>query len=133
MTKKERRKWEKVLRKYERMKKKRENEKKKVNPGVGFAARLLMSVRNVSGTYIIDDGTMLPGSNQESKILGMNSNNLGMSSFAFGKQGYDIWGRENGYNIAELSANNGWLVQNENLNKQFSTTHSTKLNLRATP
>jgi len=132
MTKKERRKWDKVLRKYERKKKKEANAKKKVNPAVGFAARLLMTVRNVSGTYTIDDGTMLPGSNQESRILGMNSNNLGMSSFAFGKQGYDIWGRENGYNIAELSANNGWLVQNENLNKQFATTHSTKLNLRAT-
>ncbi len=132
MTKKERRKWDKVLRKYERNKKKEANAKKKVNPAIGFAARLLMTVRNVSGTYSIDDGTMLPGSNQESRILGMNSNNLGMSSFAFGKQSYDIWGRENGYNIAELSANNGWLVQNENLNKQFATTHSTKLNLRAT-
>jgi cell surface protein SprA len=59
MTKKERRKWEKVLRKYERMKRKQENEKKKVNPAVGFAARLLMSVRNVSGTYIIDDVTRI--------------------------------------------------------------------------
>jgi cell surface protein SprA len=91
-----------------------------------------MTVRNVSGTYTIDDGTLLPGSNQESRILGMNGNNLAMSSFVFGKQGYDIWGRENGYSIADLSVANNWLVQNENLNKQFTTTHSTKLNLRAT-
>lgn len=132
MTKKERRKWAKVLRKFERKKKKEEKAKKKVNPVISTGARLLMTVRNVSGTYSIDDGTQLPGSNQESSILGMNSNNFGMSAFVFGKQGYDIWGRENGYNIAELSASNGWLVQNENLNKQFSTTHSTKLNLRAT-
>ncbi len=132
MTKKERRKWAKVLRKFERKKKKEENAKKKVNPVISTGARLLMTVRNVSGTYSIDDGTQLPGSNQESSILGMNSNNFGMSSFVFGKQVYDIWGRENGYSIADLSASNGWLVQNENLNKQFSTTHSTKLNLRAT-
>ncbi|MFM7663393.1 MAG: cell surface protein SprA, partial [Bacteroidota bacterium] len=132
MTKKERRKWAKVLRKFERKKKKEEQAKKKVNPIIGTGARLLMTVRNISGTYSIDDGTQLPGSNQESSILGMNSNNFGMSAFVFGKQGYDIWGRENGYSIANLSAANGWLVQNENLNKQFSTTHSTKLNLRAT-
>jgi cell surface protein SprA len=132
MTKKERRKWAKVLRKFERKKKKEEQAKKKVNPIISTGARLLMAVRNVSGTFSIDDGTQLPGSNQESSILGMNSNNFGMSSFVFGKQGYDIWGRENGYSIANLSAANGWLVQNENLNKQFSTTHSTKLNLRAT-
>ena len=132
MTKKERRKWEKVLRKFEKKKKKEARAKKKVNPIISTGARLLMTVRNVSGTYSIDDGTQLPGSNQESRILGMNNNNFGMSAFVFGKQGYDIWGRENGYSIANLSASNGWLVQNENLNKQFSTTHSTKLNLRAT-
>jgi len=132
MTKKERRKWARVLRKYERQKKKQEREKKKVNPIIETGARLLMVVRNISGTYSIDDGTQLPGSNQESRILGMNSNNFGMSAFVFGKQGYDLWGRENGYSIANLSATNDWLVQNENLNKQFSITHSTKLNLRAT-
>ena len=132
MTKKEKRQWERVLKQFERNKKKKEREKKKVNPVVSFGARLLMTVRNVSGTYTIDDGTLLPGSNQESRILGMNGNNLAMSSFVFGKQGYDIWGRENGYSIADLSVANNWLVQNENLNKQFTTTHSTKLNLRAT-
>ena len=132
MTKKERRKWAKVLRKFERKKKKEERDKKKVNPIIATGARLLMTVRNVSGTYSLDDGTQLPGTNQESRILGMNSNNFGMGAFVFGKQGYDLWGRENGYSIADLSASNGWLVQNENLNKQFTTTHSTKLNLRAT-
>jgi len=132
MTKKERRKWAKVLRKFERKKKKEERDKKKVNPIIATGARLLMTVRNVSGTYSLDDGTQLPGTNQESRILGMNSNNFGMGAFVFGKQGYDLLGRENGYSIADLSASNGWLVQNENLNKQFTTTHSTKFNLRAT-
>ena len=34
-----------------------------------------------------------------------------MSSFAFGKQSYDIWGRKNGYNIAELSANHNGSIE----------------------
>jgi hypothetical protein len=32
-----------------------------------------MTVRNVSGTYALNDGTMLPGYNQESSILGFNN------------------------------------------------------------
>ena len=132
MTKKERRKWEKVLRKFERKKKKELRRQKKVNPAVGFLARLTMTVRNVSGTYTVNDGTILPGFNQESSVLGMNANNLSMAGFVFGKQGTDVWGRGNGYNIAEQSVDNGWLIQNENLNKQFATTHSTTLNLRGT-
>lgn len=132
MTKKEKRKWDKVLRKYERKKAKLARQQKKVHPLVGFAARLAMTVRNVSGTYTINDGTLLPGYNQESRILGMNSNSMSLAGFAFGKQGYDIWGRENGFNIAEKSVGESWLVQNENLNKQFTTTHATTMNLRGT-
>lgn len=132
MTEKEKRKKE---RKDERKKKKEEREKKRggaVHPAVGFAARLAMSVRNVSGTYSITDGTLLPGYNQEVGVLGFNpSFNTGMSGFIFGNQRYDIWGRENGYNIATRAEENGWLVANENLNKQFTNTHTTNLNLRA--
>jgi cell surface protein SprA len=103
-----------------------------VNPIGGFFARLIMSVRNVSGTYALTDGTMLPGYNQESSILGMNGTSLGMSGFVFGKQGYDILGRANGYNVSTLARDNNWLVQNENLNKQFTTTHTANLQLKAT-
>jgi cell surface protein SprA len=133
----------KELKQYERQKKRfdkkqlrlqeiKDKEKEKVNPLGGFIARLIMSVRNVSGTYSLTDGTMLPGYNQESSVLGMNGSSLGMSGFVFGKQGYDLLGRSNGYNVSTLSRDNNWLVQNENLNKQFTTTHATNLQLKAT-
>ncbi len=131
MTKKERRKFDKVLRKYERKKAKEKRQKEKVNPIGGFAARLAMSVRNISGTYTVNDGTLLPGYNQETSILGMNGSSTQLSSFVFGRQGYDVWGKANGYNVANAASENGWLVQNENLNKQFTTTHATTFNLRA--
>jgi cell surface protein SprA len=91
-----------------------------------------MTVRNVSGTYALSDGTMLPGYNQESSILGFNSSfNAPLGGFVFGQQRYDIWGKETGYNIATTAASNGWLVKNQDLNKQFTMTHSQNLNLRA--
>ena len=132
MTEKEKKKWEKEKKRLER---KAENEKKrggKVHPVAGFIARAIMSVRNVSGTYSLTDGTMLPGYNQESSVLGFNNNfSAPLSGFVFGQQRYDFWGRETGYNIATTSANNGWLVQNQDLNKQYTITHSQNLNLRA--
>jgi cell surface protein SprA len=110
----------------------KDKEKEKVNPLGGFIARLIMSVRNVSGTYAMTDGTMLPGYNQESSVLGMNGSSLGMSGFVFGKQGYDLLGRSNGYNVSTLSRDNNWLVQNENLNEQYTTTHTANLQMKAT-
>ena len=110
----------------------REKKRKgKVNPVVGFFARMLMTVRNVSGTYAVTNGTMLPGYNQESRVLGMNGSSFELAGFAFGRQSYDIWGQENGYNIASESSSRDWLVQNENLNTAYTTTQSNNLNMRA--
>jgi len=132
MTEKEKRKAE---RKKKREERKKEAEKKrggKVHPVAGFFARALMSVRNVSGTYALNDGTMLPGYNQETSVLGFNSGfNAPLAGFVFGQQRYDLWGRETGYNIATSAASSGWLVKNEDLNKQYTVTHTQNLNLRA--
>jgi cell surface protein SprA len=137
MTKKERRQWERTKRKHEREKKrkKRRDEKKdkEVNPVAGFAARLVMSVRNVSGTYTQTNGTLLPGYNQESRVLGFNpSFASGMGGFLFGQQSYSVTGRQNGYNFAETASTNGWIVTNPAINRQHSITHSATLNGRAT-
>lgn len=132
MTKKERRKFERLKRQFERKKLKKAREKEKVNPVGGFFARLAMTVRNISGTYTVNDGTMLPGINQESRVLGMNNSNTQLAGFAFGRQGYNVWGNPNGYNVATQASANNWLVQNEDLNKQFTTTHATTFNMRAT-
>jgi cell surface protein SprA len=137
MTPKERRKFERAQkrheRKWKREQRKKERAKKKVNPVVGFLARILMTVRNVSGTYAVTDGTLLPGYNQGTSLLGFNeSMDGGMAGFIFGRQSYDVWGNPSGYNVAETARDNGWLVQNENLNKQYTHSHSENLNLRAT-
>jgi cell surface protein SprA len=127
MTKQELRKWKKVLRKYEREKKRRERRKKrkdKVNPVAGFATRLLMTVRNVSATYNQTDGTLLPGYNQNSSVLGYNpSFSSGLTGFIFGKQSYSVTGRENGYDFARTASGNGWLVENSLLNRYHTITH----------
>lgn len=122
-------------RKKEREKLRAEREKKrggKVHPVAGFLARLVMTVRNVSGTYAITDGTLLPGYNQGVGVLGYNSNfDTGMSGFIFGQQSHNIWGQSNGYDISSVVVQNNWIVENENLNTQFTTNHTTNLNLRA--
>ncbi len=132
MTEKEKKKYEK---KKERERKKKEREKKrggKVHPVAGFLGRLVMTVRNVNATYSITDGTLLPGYNQTTDFFGFNESWDGrMGGFIFGQQGYNLRGQENGYNIAERADAAGWLVQNENLNRQFTSTHATNLNLRA--
>lgn len=143
MTPKELKKWNREKRKFDRKQRRKKRKEKreekrqnkrggKVHPVSGFLTRLVMSVRSVSGTYTLTDGTLLPGYNQNVGVLGYNpSFNTPMTGFIFGKQGYDIWGRENGYNVATLARDNDWLVQNENLNKQYSISHTNNLNLRA--
>jgi cell surface protein SprA len=136
MTPKELKKYERLKKRFEkrleREEKRKEKEKEKASPVAGFFVRVITSVRNVSGTYALNDGTMLPGFSEETSVLGMNGTTLGLSSFVFGKQGYSILGKENGYNVADLSRQNSWLVQNENLNRQFTTTHSSNLTAKAT-
>ena len=148
MTKKELREKHKRERKEERKEKKEkrikdreERRKGKVDPLGGFLARMLMSVRNVSGTYSMTDGTLLPGFNQESYVLGMPSGiNRQLTAFVFGQQGYDLLGRANGYDITNIASNNStisgsssenWLVKNEELNKAHTITHTQNINLRA--
>jgi cell surface protein SprA len=75
---------------------------------------------------------MLPGFNQESSVLGMNAQTFGLAPFVFGQQAYDVFGRETGYHVGEFARDNNWLVQNENLNKQFMTNHTANLQLKAT-
>jgi cell surface protein SprA len=132
MTEKEKKKAERKKNKEERRKEADKKRGGKVHPIAGFLARAIMSVRNVSGTYALNDGTLLPGYNQETSVLGFNNGfSAPLGGFVFGQQRYDLWGKETGFNIATTAAENGWLVKNQDLNKQYTTTHSQNLNLRA--
>ena len=140
MTEKEKRKKARKEKKEKRKKDKEERRKGKVEPLGGFLARMLMSVRNVSGTYTLTDGTLLPGFGQDSRILGTPNGLMSpLTSFAFGQQSYDVFGRLNGYNITNIATNNSldagntannWLVKNENLNKAHVLTHSQNISIR---
>jgi cell surface protein SprA len=132
MTEKEKKKAERKKNKEERRKEADKKRGGKVHPIAGFLARAIMSVRNVSGTYALNDGTLLPGYNQETSVLGFNNGfSAPLGGFVFGQQRYDLWGKETGFNIATTAAEKGWLVKNQDLNKQYTTTHSQNLNLRA--
>ena len=132
MTPKELRKLERKKKRFKRKQEREKRRKDKVNPVAGFGTRVLLSVRNVSGSYSLTNGTLLPGFNQNSSILGFNSAwSAPTPGFVFGKQSYDVFGRSNGFNIAETAANNGWLVQNENINRQFTRTYNQTINGRA--
>ena len=132
MTKEELKAYKKKNRAHKRKTRKEERAKRKVPKILGFFARMIMTVRNVSGTYALTDGTLLPGFSEESRFLGMNNSTTQLSGFVFGQQGYDVFGRSNGYNVSQLATDNNWLVRNENLNTQFATTHSANLSMRAT-
>ena len=132
MTKEELKAYKKKNRAHKRKTRKEERAKRKVPKILGFFARMIMTIRNVSGTYALTDGTLLPGFSEESRFLGMNNSTTQLSGFVFGQQGYDIFGRSNGYNVSQLATDNNWLVRNENLNTQYATTHSTNLSMRAT-
>jgi len=132
MTKREYRKYKREVRRAERKARQIKNKDKKVNPVLGFGLRMVMALRNASASYAQNDGTLLPGYNQESSVLGMGSNANGtLAGFVFGQQGYDLFGRETGYDIATSSANSNWLVRNENLNQQHIVTHNTNFSSRA--
>ncbi len=132
MTKKELRAWKKKKRKWDKEQKRKKNKEKKLNPIVGFTGRLLMSVRTVSMTYNQTNGTLVPGSNQETGILGFNpSFNSRMGGFLFGQQSYSVTGKELGYNYAQVLADNGWMVQNPAQNRQHTINHATVFTGRA--
>lgn len=136
MTAKEKRKWERKLRKFEKKQAKeaklKEKEKEAVKPLGGFLARMAMSVRSVSGSYGLTDGTLLPGYNQGTSVLGFkNGTQNGLAGFVFGQQRYSLSGRETGYDIARITEQNGWLVKNSELNRQYTTTHSQLITARA--
>lgn len=109
-----------------------ERRKKPVHPVAGFGGRLLMTVRNVSGTYKQVDGTVLPGYNQEPRFLGLNSSLAAPTTgFVFGSQQRNIWGVQNGPEISNIAVQNGWLVQNNAINTQYTINHVQNITGRA--
>ncbi|MBL4652954.1 MAG: cell surface protein SprA [Flavobacteriales bacterium] len=110
-------------------KKKKDKNKKNQKTPVDYLVRTLMSVRNVNGTYSRSRGTLLPGYNQETTLLGMDDFGAPGYGFIFGQQ--DDWGDSDTNHFANWAMLNNWLVPNDSINTQFSRTFSENMNFRA--
>jgi cell surface protein SprA len=85
--------------------------------------RLIMSLRNVSGTYTLTQGTVLPGFTQSPKFFGMDKDwNSPGWGFLLGSQDPSIRFR---------AADKGWITQNTNLTTPFTQSQLKDLSLRA--
>ncbi len=100
---------------------------KKENPLVFIAentALLLMSIKNVSASYILTEGSSFAGYKESTNILGMDQNfNAPGWPFVFGWQDEDF---------ASKAINNKWYTEDSTLNTPFLMTHNENLNFRVT-
>ena len=80
----------------------------------------------MSGTYARNEGTMLPGYAQQASFAGFDRNFTAPGlPFLLGHQNTDLYG--NGFGagtFAQEAASNGWLVQQANLNNQYTESYS---------
>jgi len=112
-------------------------DKAKKEKGEGFnplhgLLRIIMMVQNVSGNYTRNEGTLLPGYNRKTRILGMDENFEGPGwGFLMGQQNTDLWGNATGNNFALNAAENGWLTQAPYLNQQYTETYNETWNIKA--
>ncbi|MEC8663269.1 MAG: cell surface protein SprA [Bacteroidota bacterium] len=109
-----------------------EKEKIELNP-MEHILRFVMGLHNVSGTYARNEGTMLPGFNQRATYAGFDQNFAAPGlPFLVGHQYTDLYGNGFGDGVfAQQAASNGWLVQQPNLNNQYTESYSENFNVRA--
>ncbi len=90
---------------------------------VKLLLRLVMSLRNINGTYTLTEGTLLPGFNKTPRLFGFDqdwqSPGLGF-----------ILGEQNP-NYAKFASSNEWLTKNPNLTAPFTQNKNEELTLRA--
>ena len=84
---------------------------------------LMMSPKNISGTYSRSRGTLLPNYNQETEVLGYNP--------GFNAPGFNFVSGIQEDDFATRAADNNWYADNQ-LMYNYNTTYSENYNLRAT-
>ncbi len=88
-----------------------------------FLLNLLTSFKNISGSYIKNDGTFLPGYLPKTNAFGLDfSTNAPGVGFILGSQ----------QDIRQKALSNGWLTQDTLQNQLYVTTLNEKLNIRGT-
>ena len=85
-----------------------------------------MSLKNVTGTYTRNRGTLLPGYNQETQLLGANP--------GFSAPGFNFISGIQEEDFALKAAQNDWVVSNDSagLIYNYATTYAENYNIRAT-
>ena len=119
------------------MKDEKEEKKKSDVNILDEIAKVVMSLKNISGTFSTNDGILMPGFAKNTDLLGMDQNFSGQAweFVAGGFQEIDVFGNETAYNYAQTAYTNGWLVDSSKfklINTQYAVTHTEKLNLKAT-
>ena len=108
--------------------KKDKEEKKKEEPSIfknvlDNTLKILMGVKNVSINYTENNGTVMPGFEDEPTLLGNNFNNNAPGlGFIFGEQ----------TDLRQRAFKNGWLTTSDKLNSAYTKKNSNSLNGRAT-
>ncbi len=86
--------------------------------------RLIMSVRNINGTYTLTQGTVLPGFTPSPYLFGMDK--------FYDAPGWGfILGRQDA-TFQQRAADNGWLTRNEKLTTPYSQNQTKDIGMRAT-
>ncbi len=107
-----------------------EKVKLEINPLEHFL-RLMMMIENVSATYSRNEGMLLPGYGQKARYAGFDENFSAPGwEFLVGHQNTNILGDRTG-DFATFAADQGWLVEQPNLNQQFTETYTETFNARA--
>lgn len=94
-----------------------------VPPFIKGLARMLMSLRSITGSYTVTEGTVLPGFSPTPRLFGMDQD--------FNAPGWGFILGEQDPEFQKKAAKNGWLVENANLTYPFSQVKNISLNIRA--
>ncbi len=101
--------------------------------------RLLMSLDNVTATFVTTDGISMPGYASRTSILGLDDaafSNFESTPWEFvagGYQEYNVFGSTNGPHFGRDAITNGWVVDSAHIvPQQYMVNHSEKMNIRAT-
>ena len=93
-----------------------------VSPGNQFL-RFLMMLKSINGTYTINESTSLSGFKPEAFLLGLDD------EFAAPGVAFILGSQDQG--IKQRAADNGWIVNNPNLNSPFQQTFGTDIDIQA--
>jgi cell surface protein SprA len=85
--------------------------------------RLIMSLRNINGSYTLTEGTILPGFTKTPKFFGMDE------TWEAPGWGFILGAQDANY--AATAAKNGWLTHNSKLTAPFTQSQTTEFTLRA--